>query len=71
MKITAPKGHRISWWVYGDGHQRIRPTNVMRGHWDYDATCSCGWDTKTGGAMLSYVRERVQDHKLECGGEIK
>ena len=30
---------------------------------DYDAVCSCGWDSKTGGAVRSFVQARVNEHK--------
>lgn len=58
--------HRITWWVYagiGAGRERIRRTSTMRSTWDYDATCSCGWDSRTGGALERAVREALQDHK--------
>lgn len=58
--------HRISWWVYtGDGSERIRRTSTMRGHWPgYDATCSCGWETQTGGAIRNYIKHEVWAHKF-------
>lgn len=55
-------GHRISWWVYA-GRDRIRRTATMRGQWGYDATCTCGWDTQTGGATRGYVTDQVWLHK--------
>jgi hypothetical protein len=54
--------HRITWWVYA-GAERIRRTATMRGQWGFDATCSCGWDSKTGGALERYVRDEVWFHK--------
>lgn len=53
---------RIRWWVYA-GAERIPRTAMMRGLWGYDATCSCGWDSRTGGAVERYVREQVWLHK--------
>lgn len=63
---TTP--HRISWFVYV-GRDRIRHTATMRGLWAYDATCSCGWDSRTGGAVRSYIQGEVDYHKfqVECG----
>ena len=55
--------HKITWWVYA-GSERIRRTAQMRGSWGYDATCSCGWDSRTGGGTKRYVAEKVEDHKL-------
>ena len=61
---TATTAHRITWWVYA-GSERIRRTAAMRGTWGYDATCSCGWDTHTGGATRGYVQREVDFHKWE------
>jgi hypothetical protein len=57
--------HRIRWYVYAGG-ERIPRTSSMRGSWGYDATCSCGWDSRTGGAVESYVRRQVADHKWDA-----
>jgi hypothetical protein len=54
---------KITWFVYA-GRERIRHTATMRGRWGYDATCTCGWDSHTGGAVLSYVRQVVWEHKV-------
>lgn len=37
----------------------------MRGRWDFEAKCSCGWETHTGGAVRSYIQSRVDDHKFD------
>jgi hypothetical protein len=62
MPETVP-APRIRWFAVTEG-QRIPATSTMRGTWGWDATCSCGWDTRTGGATRSYVREEVRLHKL-------
>lgn len=54
--------HRITWLVYA-GEELIPHTSAMRGQWDYEARCSCGWETHTGGAVRRYVAEKVSDHK--------
>jgi hypothetical protein len=56
--------HRISWWVWA-GDQKIRRAATMRGTWGYDVTCSCGWETRTGGATLRYIRDEVWHHKRD------
>jgi hypothetical protein len=56
--------HRIRWFVYA-GDEMIPHTSKMRGTWGYDAKCSCGWKSHTGGAVRSYVRNLVDDHKLD------
>ena len=59
---TVAAEHRISWWVWaGDG--KIRRAATMRGTWGYDATCSCGWETRTGGALERYIRDQIWAHK--------
>lgn len=62
MTATA---HRATWWVYA-GRDRIRHTAQMRGTWDYDVTCSCGWDSATGGALRRYVAEKLDGHRREA-----
>lgn len=54
--------HTIRWFVYA-GRNRIPHTSIMRGSWGYDAVCSCGWDSHTGGALRRYVADLVADHK--------
>lgn len=73
-KARIVPGHRITWWVYSGGYgqplERIRKTATMRGHWPgYDATCECGWDSKTGGAVKSSVERDVRDHKYDATGD--
>jgi hypothetical protein len=65
-QLTAEqrKAHRVTWWVYA-GTERTRHTASMRGQWGYDATCSCGWDSRTGGGVRHYVEECVEDHKRD------
>jgi hypothetical protein len=54
--------HKISWFAYaGTG---LIPCNAqMRGTWSYEAKCSCGWETNTGGAVKSYITREVRFHK--------
>lgn len=54
--------HRISWYVWAGG-VKMRHTSRMRGTWGYDAECSCGWKTRTGGATRRYVAGEVWYHK--------
>lgn len=58
-------GHRITWYVWSGG-VKLRHTAQMRGHWPgWDATCECGWSSRTGGATKTSVRRDVWDHKLD------
>lgn len=54
---------KISWWAIPDGGTRIRRQATMAGRWGWDATCSCGWDSATGGGVFKAVRRMVNDHK--------
>lgn len=66
--MTETTTHRISWFVYvgfGADRERIPHTATMRGRWDYDAVCTCGWDTRTGGAVRSFIKREVAMHKWE------
>ena len=63
MKLVATDTKvTIKWFVYA-GEEKIRYTSTMRGTWGYDAECSCGWKTTTGGAIKRCVLEEVAMHK--------
>ena len=66
MQITAEtkRNHRATWWVYA-GSERVRYQATMRGQWGYDVTCSCGWDSRTGGGTRRYVTDKLEDHRLD------
>lgn len=60
--------HRIRHLVYGvpgDRSTLIPRESSMRGPWACEARCSCGWETRTGGAVRSYIDREVADHKLD------
>lgn len=56
--------HRVRWFVVVDG-ERLPRQATMRGTWGYDATCSCGWDSRTGGGTERHVRELVANHRWD------
>jgi len=60
--------HKIQWWAYAWNHDgevhKIRRSHTMRGEWGYDVVCSCGWETRTGGAIRSYIEREVRIHKI-------
>jgi len=63
-EVTATT-HRISWWGVLPG-ERVRRNRLMNGgDWGWDATCTCGWDSRTGGAIQERVREAVAAHKWD------
>ena len=66
--MTSSVVHKISWWVYA-GHPSERNliprVSTMRGSWAYEAKCSCGWESRTGGALEREIRRQITDHKAE------
>jgi hypothetical protein len=63
------RDHRATWWVYpepGNTATRIRYQKTMRGTWGYDVTCSCGWDSRTGGGLRRYVAEQLDGHRADA-----
>jgi hypothetical protein len=61
--------HRIRYYVYligADGSKELIPReSTMRGDWPMEAKCSCGWETRTGGGVRSWIEKQVQDHKFD------
>ena len=63
MGATA---HRCRWYGIA-GSERIPRNRHMRGRdWGWDAECSCGWRTRTGGAIEARIREAIEDHRREA-----
>jgi hypothetical protein len=63
MKLVATDTKvTIKWFVY-TGNNKIRHNSTMRGNWGWDAECSCGWMTRTGGASKPFVQFEVNYHK--------
>ena len=65
--------HRARWFVYagpsGGPFEKIPHNSKMRGSWaGYDVTCSCGWESCTGGAIRSYVADKLDDHRFDVQG---
>ena len=53
---------KIQWfWVAGDGTKIRNNKGFVHNAWD--VTCSCGWKTRTGGAIRSCIEEEVWYHK--------
>jgi hypothetical protein len=62
--VATDQKVQIKWFVYS-GEQKIRREATMRGAWGYEATCSCGWETKTGGGTYRSVLDDVISHKFQ------
>lgn len=63
--------HRARWYVYAGGHgtplEKTPHAATMRGHWPgFDVTCSCGWESRTGGATRRSVADMLDDHRLDA-----
>ena len=63
--------HRISWWAYAwtyEGCTERLPAKsylLAREGWRaWDASCSCGWESRSGGAIRASVARDVRKHKL-------
>lgn len=58
-----PTAHRIRWWAYVGGERVPRASSMKDKEFGWDATCVCGWDSRTGGATMASVDQQVQEHK--------
>lgn len=59
--------HKIRWLVYSVPNDRstLMPRQAsMRGLWTFEAVCSCGQETRTGGATERHIRELIWLHKF-------
>ena len=66
IKPATMREHRASWWVWSGG-EKIRHTASMRGHWSgWDVTCSCGWESRTGGATRGSVADELWMHRYSA-----
>lgn len=62
--MPATVTHRVRHFVVVDG-EKVPRESGMRGAWACEAECSCGWETRTGGAVRSYVDSKVASHKWD------
>ena len=52
----------IKWFaVLHDGSQVRNNKGFIHNAWD--VTCSCGWESRTGGGIKAWVKREVEDHK--------
>jgi hypothetical protein len=74
-RTSRVPGHRISWFVWGwgpDGAYKIPHNAKMRGTWGWDAVCSCGWGSRTGGATRGSVeRLNVWQHMWDVADDAQ
>lgn len=55
--------HSIRWWAYVDGGRVPRQSTMKSGQFGWDVTCSCGWESRTGGATMASLDRTVAAHK--------
>lgn len=61
------KGHRVRWFAYSGPYgekEPLRSGQKLIGI-GYDVTCSCGWESKTGGAIKASVQRDLLAHRLD------
>jgi hypothetical protein len=59
------RAHRFRWFAYAGG-ERIPRVKTMRGQWGFDAVRSCGYDTKVGGGVESYIKTLIWNHRFDA-----
>jgi hypothetical protein len=62
QQVATNEKISVQWFVYA-GEEKIRFNSSMRGTWGFDVVCSCGWESSTGGAIRSCVKDLLQAHK--------
>jgi hypothetical protein len=64
MKLQATDSKvTIKWFAVAPNGEKIRNNQgLINNAWD--ATCSCGWESKTGGAIKASVLRDVESHKI-------
>lgn len=63
MKLT-PTTEKVSiqWFAVLRGGEKMRNVKGFQ-HNAWDAKCSCGWESRTGGAIKASVKRSVDEHK--------
>ncbi len=63
MKLIPTSQKAVIKWfaVLHDGSTMRNNKGFIHNAWD--ATCDCGWESKTGGAIKACVARMVEDHK--------
>jgi hypothetical protein len=66
MKLVPTTDKVVIQWfaVLHDGTKLRNNKGFIHNAWD--VTCSCGWESKTGGAIKSYVKDLAENHKWDA-----
>lgn len=62
LKNTDQKVN-IKWFAIFQDGSKMRNIQGFQ-HYAWDAQCSCGWETRTGGAIKASVLREVENHKV-------
>jgi hypothetical protein len=54
---------KIKWIVWHGNQKEYRSKEVMWGQ-GYDFECSCGYESRSGGAIFTQIQKEVYEHKL-------
>jgi hypothetical protein len=65
----TPAGHTFRWYGILPGERVPRNRHMNGGDWGWDATCTCGFDTRTGGAIQERIRDAIEDHLWDVWAE--
>lgn len=59
--------HKARWYVYSGPHGEIEPLDSKRSYYGmgYDVKCSCGWESRTGGATRTSVHDALWTHRWD------
>jgi len=67
------RAHRIRWYAvdpsvpFSDpGHLIPKHETMLWSNYGWDVKCSCGWESRTGGAIYSSVLRNVEDHRWDA-----
>ena len=64
MSTNKASSHSIKWFaVFADGSMMPREKSMPDSGFGWDAKCSCGWESRTGGAIAACVRRYINEHK--------
>jgi hypothetical protein len=60
------QAHRIRWFGVVGNLRVPRNRHMAAKDWGWDVECSCGWKSRTGGALHVRIREAIEDHRWEA-----
>lgn len=53
----------VKWFVWAQGEKFAKKTGMV-GYKGFDAECSCGYETRTGGGVYTWVKDDIETHKV-------